>query len=343
MSRHALLVVGLMVVGCDVRSPPPESAPRPVRTAHQAPAEAPSADPAQVEPAPTPPDLSLGRGLELRSAVRDGRLALVPIVATGPLAAGTYATLHESMTRGTATVRESGEGFEVDRVRIQNHGAQPLLVLNGEVIIEAQQDRVLAESAVIPPHQGRDLSVRCVESSRAEGGQQFRSSGAIAELALRRVIAHQDQTKVWRKVDEINAHHGLTPETHTYRLAAAMHARGPVAARRDRLAARLAAHPDRERMVGVAVAIDGQVVAIDRFANPELYRRLEPRLLASYAASDEGAPREGRRVSPDDVRRLMEAAIGVSTTEASLTALREPEEQPWDAPRLPRGIIDPFE
>ncbi len=325
MSRLGLLVVGLLVSGCDVRSPPLEDPPRPVRTARAPRAEPPPIDPAPVDPAPTPPDVSLGDGFELRSAVRDGRLALVPIVATGPLDRRTFATLHESMTRGTATVRESDAGFDVEHVWVHNHGAQPLLVLNGEVIVEAHQDRVLAESMVIPPREGREVLVRCVEASRADGGMRFRSGAAIAELPLRRVVAHKDQTQVWAKVDRINLRLGLSPETRTYRHAAARHATGETAARRDRLAAQLAAHPDRAQMVGVAVAIDGRVLAVDRFATPDLYRRYEPRLLASYAAGDEGMPVEGRRVRPDDIRALLRAPGGVSSTEASLGALRPPE------------------
>jgi hypothetical protein len=193
------------------------------------------------------------------------------------------------------------------------------------VIVDAHQDRVLAESLVIPPREGRELRVRCVEASRADGGQQFRSSGAIAELALRRVVAHKDQSQVWTKVDQINQQHGLSPETRTYRHAAARHETGETAARRDRLVEKLASHPDRAQMVGVAVAIDGRVLAVDRFATPDLYRRYEPRLLASYVAGDEGKPVEGRRVRPEDVREMLRGPAGVSSTEASHGALRAPE------------------
>ena len=90
----------------------------------------------------------------------------------------------------------------------------------------------------------------------------------------------------------------------------------------------LDAHPDRARMVGVAMALDGVVLAIDRFATPALYRRLEPRLLASYAASHEGEPREGRRLMPDDVRALARLPRALSTTAASYVALRPTEEAP---------------
>lgn len=314
MSRHVLLVVGLLAFGCDVRSPPPAPAPhRPTRLAAAPAAPAPAA--------PTPPDISLGDGFELRPALRDGRLALVPIVATHPRSQP-YAALHESMQRGAAVVRESPNGFDVEHVLVTNTGADPLFVLNGEVIIDAQQDRVVAQSAVIPPHQSRNVRVRCVESARAEGGTRFHASGLVAELPLRQAVTHLEQSAVWRVVDRINAGLGLSPETHTYRHAASLLATGPIALRRARLVARLAAHPDRPRMVGVAVALDGLVVGLDRFATPALYRRLEPLLLASYVAGASGPPREGRRATPDAIRALLRFSV---STEASLTALRPPD------------------
>ena len=330
MSRYALLVVGLLV-GCgDLRSPSVDEAPRP-RLAKPARAErvaaaeaAAAAEPAAPAPAPAP-DLSLGDGFELRAAVRDGRLALVPIVATGPTTRTEYVTLPEGMARGQVWVREMPDEWDVATVQVHNGAQRPLLALQGEIILDAQQDRVLAETAVIAPGETKEVAVRCVESGRSEGGTRFHASGVLAELALRRVIAQQDQSAVWAEVDRINERYGLSPETHTYRHAAALQAQGETAARRDRLAARLDAHPDRARMVGVAVAVDGVVVAVDRFAAPGLYRRLEPRLLASYAASSEGQPREGRRLTPGDIRALTRQPGALATTPASAIALRPPE------------------
>jgi hypothetical protein len=339
MSRYALLVVGLLVGCSDLRSPSVDETPRPrpakaaraerIAAADPAPAPAgPTADPAAAAAAQAPataPDLSLGDGFELRTAVRDGRLALLPIVATGAVAKTEYVTLPEGMARGQVWVREMPDEWDVGSVQVHNGTQRPLLGLQGEIILDAQQDRVLAETVVIPPGTTQEVSVRCVESGRSEGSTRFRTSSVIAELSLRRVIAQKDQSAVWAEVDRINERHGLSPETHTYRHAAALLTRGELAARRDRLAALLDTHPDRARMVGVAVAVDGVVLAVDRFASPALYRRLEPRLLASYAASSEGQPREGRRLTPDDIRALTQRPGALETTTASAIALRPPE------------------
>lgn len=341
MSRYALLVVGLLVGCSDLRSPSVDETPRP-RPAKTARAErVAAADPAPAPSGPTAesavaaasaasapahaPDLSLGDGFELRTAVRDGRLALVPIVATGPIAKTEYVTLAEGMARGQVWIREMPDEWDVGTVQVHNGAQRPLLGLQGEIILDAQQDRVLAETTVIPPGTTQEVSVRCVESGRSEGGSRFRASGVLAELSLRRVIAQKDQAAVWAEVDRINERHGLSPETHTYRHAAALLTRGEYAARRDRLAALLDTHPDRARMVGVAVAVDGVVLSVDRFASPALYRRLEPRLLASYAASSEGPPREGRRLTPDDIRALTQQPGALETTTASAIALRPPQ------------------
>jgi hypothetical protein len=332
MSRYAVLVVGLLV-GCDLRSPSIDEAPRPVRTARaqevveRAPAPEVSAEEAKPEARPAP-DASLGAGFEMRTAVRDGRLALVPIVATGSVDKTDYLTLPEGMARGLVSVRELPDGWIVSSVQVRNSSSRPLLALQGEVILDGQQDRVLAESAVILAGETQEISVRCVEAERGDGAPRFRSAGAFAELALRRVVAHQDQSQVWEQVDQINRRYGLSPETRTYRGAVALQARGEAAARRDRLTALLAAHPDRAQMVGVAVVVDGKVLAVDRFANPALYRRIEPRLLASYAVGEESEPREGRRVTPDDVRALTRIPRALATTDASYVALRPPSEPP---------------
>jgi hypothetical protein len=140
------------------------------------------------------------------------------------------------------------------------------------------------------------------------------------------VVAHQGQREVWAKVDEINRRLGLGPMTRTYRHAAALQAAGgPAAAQRDRLAAQLAAHPDRARMVGVAVTIDGRALALDRFVTPELYRRYEQALLASYVAGEAGEPREGRAATPDDIRGLIRQPGAFAMTAAWLGALQPPE------------------
>ena len=292
--------------GSDEGRPPPPPAPARIHP---------------VAPTPKPVDLALGAGLEVRRPLRDGRLSIVPIVATAPVSTD-YLTLHDGVARRLVTVRELAPEWAVDELRIRNKSRQPLFVMSGELVEGGVQDRVLAEDRVIAPHQTVTVKVRCVEHERSTGGKQFRAPGELVELALRRAVFHGSQEIVWAKVDEINQALHLAPRSKTYRLAAALQQVAPAHDRRDQLAAQLAQLPDRDRIVGLAAALDGEVIAIDRFESPELYRQLEGELLGAYVASDDGVPHEGRNFMPDDIRALAAMRNASRTTEASFEALR---------------------
>lgn len=323
-ARLLMFAIGVSVVGCRAEGDrPPE--PEPAAPAWEPPAREPVA-----EPPPVPPvDRSLGVGLELRRPIVDGRLTLVPIIATRAMREVRYITLEEGLDNGSVEVAEMGD-LVVDSLLVYNRSALPLFVLQGELLLGGKQDRVIARSAVIAAGTTNTLSVRCVEHSRSDGGIWFDAGGAIVELSLRRAIAHELQMQVWGEVDAINRRLGLDPPTRTYRLAAAAQAQGENAARRQRIFEQLAHREEHALVVGFAVAIDGELVAIDRFATPALLHQLEPMLLASYVV-DAGGPAPARpaparpAIDPAAIRRFVASLLAVAT-EASTIVLAERSE-----------------
>ena len=281
---------------------------------------------AAAKPKPKPVDLSLGDGFQMRYPIRDGNLAIVPIVETGaPAASVHYVTLADGLARHEVTVRELGRGdaFTVDKLRVKNKSHEPLFVMTGEIVFDGMQDRVIAEDRVIPPGRSVRVAVRCVEMSREAGHLDFHASNLLAELQIRQAVIHQTQTEVWATVDAINQHHHLTPSSKTYREAALLQNSPDAQARRDRLIHALAQLPDRSHVVGLAQVISGHVVSVERFATPELFGALEGELLGSYVASDEAQPHEGRTFLPADVRALAAAPVA-RMTEASFVAVARP-------------------
>jgi hypothetical protein len=271
-----------------------------------------------------PVDLSLGAGLEMRRPIREGRLALIPIIATSTVPTTRYITLADGLKRHQITVREIPGDIHVDTVRVRNKSSQPLFLMDGELIIDGLQDRVIARDVVVAPHKSARVAVRCVEVGREEGGRNFHASDKVAELSLRAEVVHGTQDAVWAQVARINQRLGLSPPSRTYRLAALAQTAGAAGERRDRMTTSLAANPDRDRMIGVAVVIEGEVVAIDQFATPELFQKLEGELVGSYVASDDAIPpHEGRTFLPDDVRAFAKTS-GQATSVASFVALRPP-------------------
>ncbi len=320
MRALVVLAVSSSLVGCldnggEKSAPKPE----PTATAKQLPSR-------RADPKPAPEvakvDLTLGQGFEMRRPITDGRVTLIPIIATQKMTSEKFITLHDGMTKGMVSVREVGgtDDWEVDTVRITNRSRETLVVLEGELIEDAMQDRVTAEAVTILAGKTQNISVRCVEEDRDHGGTKFNPGNAIAEVGLRRTVVHSSQDQVWTKVKQINARDKIRTSTNTYRVAAHAQAKDG-AERRDRLVKQLELLEERPNIVGLAVAIDGQVVAIDRLATPDLYRQLEGKLIASYLPATSGPPAEGKRVSPEDVRKLSVATPGHTTT-ASLSIMR---------------------
>jgi hypothetical protein len=266
-------------------------------------------------------DLGLAPGVEMRRPIRDGRLALIPIVATREIAATPFVTLADGMDRRDVVVYEVGYDWIVHTVRVSNRAREPLLVLGGELILDGMQDRAFANDLVVAPGETVSAAVRCVEENREHGDLRFASGHAMAELSLRRTIRHHSQRAVWNMVESINDALGLHHVTKTYRHAAKRQLAGPAAARRAAIVAQLAELEERERIVGLAVAIDDHVVAVDRFATPEIYRALEPILLASYLPGTDGTEQATDEIVPADVRDL---ATSSTNTLASFVALRAP-------------------
>jgi hypothetical protein len=315
-----VLAIGSSLLGCLDGSSAPKEQPPVKPPTPRAP------EPVEQKPEPVAKkiDLSLGEGFEMRRPIHDGKLTVIPIVATRALSTQKFITLHDGMARNLVHVRELGgrDSWDVDNVRITNRSNETLVVLEGELIEDAMQDRVTAEATTILAGATKQVQVKCVEEDRDNGGTKFNPGHAFAELSLRRTLVHSNQDAIWSKVKVINAREKLYPRTNTYRHAAKAQLKGENAARRDRIIKALDALEERPNVVGFAIAIDGQVMAVERFGSPDLYKQYEAKLLASYLPTTAGQGRvEGKHLSPDEVRALTKQTR-VSRTEASLTVIR---------------------
>jgi hypothetical protein len=176
--------------------------------------------------------------------------------------------------------------------------------MSGELIFDGMQDRTLAESRVIPPGETEEVHVNCVEVGRDEGTSTFHHSHARVDLVLRHVVRFGDQQRVWDTVAKTAQRLGVDSPSHTYRLVAQLQDIGVNAERRAKLIAALDALPERDQIVGLAVAIDGRIAAIDRFANPNLFHKLAGEVLGSYIMAEDDKPRESKQITPADVREF---------------------------------------
>lgn len=242
--------------------------------------------------------------LTLGDPVRHGPLTMVPLL--GPEAEDPgWLTLAEA--REAVTVTEVSEAGAVPFLKVANGTDRPVLLLDGEELAGAKQNRVLNTTVLVAARSTVVIPVSCVEHGRwAYRSHRFMAAdtslfaslrakkAARVSAAVRESGQHlSDQGEVWQD---------LAGRARTYQVKSptgAMHAvyeryAADVAAARSALAA-------RPGQVGALVFL-GQWAGLDLLASPGLFVTAWPRLCAGYAADAIGSPESGTLVeSPETV------------------------------------------
>lgn len=255
-----------------------------------------------------------------------GTVTLVPVftsLAQGP----EYVTLAEALEAGTLSVTELDSDGSVPELRARNSGRTGVLVIDGEELRGAKQNRVLNTSVYLPPGSEIVIPVSCVEAGRWRAeSPSFVDSGYVSaarvRCATRESVTHNvracgdyasNQGRVWNAVDDFAADHGVVSATRAMR---------DVFERR-----RAAVEPFVDRVAlepqqcGLLAVIGGCVVGVDVVSRPEAYRILHPRLVRSYAYDSREVAALGTGTS-DDLK--LAKRFLVSLADLEVTSHRSP-------------------
>ena len=209
-----------------------------------------------------------------------------------------FLTLDEALQAGCARLHETGR---VGELEIENLTHADLYVQAGDVVKGGWQDRALGLDFIVPhgSRQPRRMKVRtfCVERGRwnrragEEPTNSFKSAPCVAatrelKLSIREAA---NQTAVWTSVDAAQAK--LSRSVGVDVRAAASPTSFPLTMENDAVRRRLdgyvhafhnllAAHPE---VTGFAFAVNGRINSADRYASPDLFRKLWPKLLEAAA------------------------------------------------------------
>lgn len=220
---------------------------------------------------------SLLSGVRATSPIQIDDLTFIPLVVAGD---GPDAeSLEEALEQGHTSIEEVSEGGSVNRVRVTHSGVRLLLLLDGEQVIGAKQNRIFNASFLVPPGVSVEVPVSCVERGRWNyTSPEFTSSGttvtSVARSAkLRRVTESlssnrgydADQRAVWRDVDRYLENTQVSSLTGAFSDAFKQREHG-VEQRLQGLS------PLREQ-VGLAVVRGDRLVGLDLFASPSLYMK----------------------------------------------------------------------
>ncbi|HQJ94511.1 MAG TPA: hypothetical protein PLT06_06710, partial [Syntrophorhabdaceae bacterium] len=92
-------------------------------------------------------------------------LAVIPLFLDGN-GGPSYITLKEALDMGTFIVTEIGEGGNVPELKVINKGDIPVILLDGEELSGAKQNRVLNTTVLIAGMSETVIPVSCTEQGR---------------------------------------------------------------------------------------------------------------------------------------------------------------------------------
>ena len=225
-----------------------------------------------------------------------------------------YILAADAIGSGSLSIMELGESGSVPELRAVNKADTMILLLDGEELVGAKQNRILNTTVLLPAKSKTTIPVSCVEQGRwRHTSREFRSGGySPSHLRARKSRdvgrslraegrAVSDQGTVWESVAENLAGVGAASPT------MAMH--DAVEQRRDSLEDYMKALPCPADARGVFVAIGAKFAAVDLFDRPDTLCRVWPRLVMGYALDALARlDREEKPFSPKGPQVILERA-----------------------------------
>jgi hypothetical protein len=203
-----------------------------------------------------------------------------------------YVSLHEAFDNRWIEVGEHGDGARVPELEVINTSDHAVLILDGEILLGAKQNRTLNTSVLLAPRSRTTVPVSCVEAGRwHEVSPLFGDANAVlphrvrwaksssVAHALRTGAGHRsDQGRVWSEIEmKLGEHQVHSPSS----------SMGELFARKQKeLEGYLDALPCLQGQCGLIVAVGGTVVGADILSRPSVYAGVHRRLLKGYAAED---------------------------------------------------------
>ena len=258
-------------------------------------------------------DSSITDKAQLADPIQVDSVTITPIVAAPQKdAPPDMIVLDEAMPKKLVRIHEVDEG-NVNSLTLDNKSDKPLFLLAGEVVIGGKQDRIIGRNTVVPAKSTQEVPVFCVEHGRWDGKtKEFTTAKALAHGRLRGMASFESQQDVWNEVAQKNEKLATKSDTDTYRKIAL--SQGDKDSKIDKAAkqvdAALAKIPERNKVVGFAVAVNGKVATVDLFNSHALFEKLEGKLVRSYIteAVDVKADKAAKAPNASDVKTFMSDA-----------------------------------
>ncbi len=231
-------------------------------------------------------------------------LSIIPLKSE-PSKTTDILTLKKGFDLGLVEVKEC-EVEDVNNILITNNAVTPLILIDGEEVIGAKQNRIVNNTVMVPPKTTMKISVSCTERGRwsykDNTSSDFCESLYFATSDTRRAKAsaadeNSRQQIVWNSIDKFSRRCSIQPET---------------SAMADCYEDFNQDQEDylnyfeiSEGQTGLIAIINNEIRGIELFNNPEIYRNYHDKIIRSYII-DSLDFKEDNLVDNDKVSEIIE-------------------------------------
>jgi hypothetical protein len=258
--------------------------------------------------------------IEIGQATQVRNLTLFPLIRRDVSQQLDYLLLEDGISQGKVWVTEVSGGGSVPELSISNTAELPVLLVDGEELVGAKQNRVLNLSILVPAKHTMAIPVSCVEAGRwYSASVDLKPASHMMYSGARRPRTSQvtrsmrssgsrssDQRAVWEELAAKAARLKTASPTQAMSALYDQHAGGVEEFVRG--------FRCEKEQCGVAFAISGRVLGLDLFDNAEVMNKFFEKLVRSYALDAlDAAPKEQGRASTEDLSMFV-GGIGVATS-----------------------------
>ena len=239
--------------------------------------------------------------LEVGDPIGHANLTLVPLRGERRTRLQ-YMLAAEAIGAGSLEITEISESGSVPELLATNKAQSMILLLDGEELVGAKQNRILNTSVLLPARSKTRIPVSCVEQGRWRHVSMQFSSGSYSPAGLR-ARKSRDVSRSLQTVGQARSDQGAVWDDVAERAASlqscsptmAMH--DAVEQNQDSLNAYVEALSYPAGACGVIAAIDGRFVALDLFDKAQTMEQVWSRLVTGYAMDAISRRADGKSAS----------------------------------------------
>jgi hypothetical protein len=230
-----------------------------------------------------------------------------------------YLTMKEALEKKLLVVTEVGKEGSVPELMVKNESDSLVLLLDGEELMGAKQNRVLNTSILLKTRSETTIPVSCTEQGRwAYISPVFMDSNVVVHSKLRAAKLSSvsaslkfgrrfssDQGRIWNEVAD------LAQEAQVNSPTGAM--KDVYKNREKELSDYLNKFPPVEGQKGVLILINGKVIGMDYISYSPAFNNLHPKLIKSYAldavlSKKTNGKHDARKLAGDFLTKAKECA-----------------------------------